>query len=63
MKMYVSGKWIESNQTISVVNPYDGQIVDTVPKGNTEDVDKCITSAVRGSVVMASLTGYRKFEI
>ena len=46
MKMYVSGKWVESNGTINVVNPYDGQIIDTVPKGNSEDVDKSIASAV-----------------
>ena len=63
MKMYVSGKWVESNGTINVVNPYDGQIIDTVPKGNSEDVDKSITSAVRGSEVMAALPGYRRFEI
>ena len=63
MKMYVSGKWVESNGTINVVNPYDGQIIDTVPKGNSEDVDKSITSAVRGSEVMAALSGYRRFEI
>ena len=63
MKMYVSGKWVESDGTINVVNPYDGQIIDTVPKGNSEDVDKSITSAVRGSEVMAALSGYRRFEI
>ena len=63
MKMYVSGKWIESNETINVFNPYDGQIVDTVPKGNSEDVYKAIASAVRGFADMSALPGYRRFEI
>ena len=62
MKMYVSGKWIESTETINVVNPYDSQIIDTVPKGNFHDVDKAIASAVRGSEVMAALPAYRRFE-
>ena len=31
MRMYVGGEWIDKDRTMSVVNPYDGSVIDTVP--------------------------------
>lgn len=39
MKMFVAGEWKETSETIDVVNPYDGSVIDTVPKGTAGDVD------------------------
>ena len=33
MKMYIAGEWVDKAETMDVVNPYDGSVVDTVPKG------------------------------
>ena len=63
MRMYIGGQWVDRDDKISVVNPYDSQIVDTVPRGTAADVDAAIASAVRGAEAMRKLTGYDRFLI
>jgi acyl-CoA reductase-like NAD-dependent aldehyde dehydrogenase len=63
MKMYVGGEWIDKRQTIPVVNPYDGSVVDTIPKADADDVQRALATAVRGAAVMRRLTGYERFQI
>ena len=53
MKMYVGGKWIDKDDKIDVLNPYDGSVIDTVPRGDTSDVEAAIASAERGAAAMA----------
>ena len=42
MKMLIIGKWegSECGKSFEIYNPLNGEIIDTVPKGNTEDVKK-----------------------
>ena len=61
MRMYIGGEWVNGAGTIEVVNPYDGSVIDTVPRGGLEDLDAAISSAVRGAKVMAGLSGYERF--
>lgn len=63
MKMYIGGNWIEKDNKIPVINPYDGSTVDTVPRGTTEDLEIAFSSATRGAKVMAKTSGYTRFEI
>ena len=63
MRMYVGGEWIDKDKTMSVVNPYDRSVIDTVPAADVEDVDSAIASAVRGAHAMAELPGYERFLI
>ncbi len=63
MKMYVGGKWIDKDDKIDVINPFDGSVVDTVPRGDASDVDAAIASAERGAAAMAALTGYERYTI
>ena len=39
MKMIIGGKWVDKQEKIDVTNPYDGKVINTVPKGTAEDVD------------------------
>ncbi len=50
MKMLIGGKFIDSSDgaKMDVVNPATGKIVDTVPAGTLEDLDKAISLAVEG---------------
>lgn len=50
MKMLLNGNWVDAKnkQTMDVVNPYDGTLLDTVPSADKEDVDLAIESAVQG---------------
>ncbi len=63
MKMYVAGQWTNGRDSIDVLNPYDGSVVDTVPRGSADDVDRALASAERGAKVMAALTGFERYEI
>ena len=57
MKMYLAGEWVDRDQKINVLNPFNGQVFDTVPSAGIEDVVDAIASAVRGAKVMASMSG------
>ena len=63
MKMYLAGEWVDRDEKIDVVNPFNGQVFDTVPRGSVEDVQTAIASAERGAKAMASMSGYRRYEI
>ena len=63
MKMYLAGEWVDRDEKIDVVNPFNGQVFDTVPKGSVEDVQTAIASADRGAKVMAAMSGYQRYEI
>ena len=63
MKMYIGGRWIEKAQRIDVINPFDGSVIDTVPKGDLEDIDAAMESATRGAKVMAAMPGYDRYLI
>ena len=63
MKMYIAGAWTDGQSTMDVRNPFDGSVVDTVPRGTAEDVDRALESAARGARIMAQLTGYERYEI
>ena len=63
MKMHVGTDWIDKPEIINVINPYDGSVVDTVPKSDLKDVETAIATAVRGSKIMAQLTGYERYRL
>lgn len=50
MKMLIGGKFVDSSDgaKMDVVNPATGKVVDTVPAGTLEDLDKAISLAVEG---------------
>ena len=63
MKMYICGEWVDRDDKMSVINPFDQSVIDTVPRGTSADVDAAITSAVRGASVMAKLPAHRRYTI
>jgi glyceraldehyde-3-phosphate dehydrogenase (NADP+) len=63
MKMHVGTGWIEKPEVIKVINPYDGSVVDTVPKSDLKDVETAIATAQRGSKIMAQMTGYERYRL
>ena len=63
MRMYVGGEWVDRDEKMTVLNPYDGSVIDTVPSAGIEDVDLAVASAQRGAREMARLTAYDRFTI
>ncbi|MCH8223262.1 MAG: aldehyde dehydrogenase family protein [Chloroflexi bacterium] len=63
MKMYLGGEWVERDQTVSVLNPYDGTTIDTVPQAGVEDVALAVKSAERGFQAMKAITAFDRYTI
>src|ERR1041385_8841440 len=63
MKMCVGGKWVDTNEKIEVLHPYDNSVVDTVPRAPTGDVDAALAAAARGAKTMAKLTAWDRYRI
>ncbi len=63
MKFFFAGEWQDRDDRMDVVNPADGEVIDTVPIASDADVESALASSVRGADVMKSLTGYERFQI
>ena len=48
MKMFVAGRWVDTPSEIEVKNPFDGSVIDTVPKADAADVEAALAGAVQG---------------
>ena len=63
MKMFVAGQWVDKAARIEVRNPYDGTLIDTVPRADADDVERALAGAVEGAKIMRNLTGYDRSKI
>ena len=63
MKMIIGGEWVEKQETIDVINPFDCKVFDTVPRGTKEDVDKAITIAQKGYEINRNLPSHQRISI
>ncbi len=63
MKFYLAGTWQDRDQKIEVRNPFNNEVIDTVPNANSDDIEAALVAAVAGAKAMAALTGYEKYTI
>jgi len=63
MRMYYQGRWVEKITTIPVRNPFDGTLIDDVPKADVSDVEAALVGAVEGAKVMRRTSGYDRSEV
>ena len=63
MKMHIGGKWMDSDDRIDVVNPFDGTTIDTVPKATPQDVSNAIATAAKGAEVMRKMPAYERYQL
>lgn len=63
MKMHICGNWEDRDEKIEVLNPFDGSVVETVPKASADDVDRALATAVRGAEIMAAMPAYERYQI
>jgi glyceraldehyde-3-phosphate dehydrogenase (NADP+) len=63
MKMCIGGRWVEKSGKTEVRNPFDGSVVDTVPRADAGDVEAALAAAVRGAKVMAKLPALERSAI
>ncbi len=63
MKMIMGGKFVDRPETIDVLNPYDGSLVDTVPRGTAEDLKEAIGIAVKGYEISRRMPSHQRIAI
>ncbi|HLJ12766.1 MAG TPA: aldehyde dehydrogenase family protein [Planctomycetaceae bacterium] len=63
MRMFLCGEWQDRPEKIPVNNPFNGAVVDTVPKATAGDVDKALGTLVAGAALMRNMPGYDRSQI
>lgn len=63
MKMFLNGEWVERRASIAVANPFNGDIVDTVPDASAADITAAVASAVDGAKEMRALPAFDRARI
>ena len=63
MKMFVNSRWMDKDAKVEVLNPYDGSVVDTVPRADGADVQAALATAARGAEVMAAMPAHERYRI
>jgi glyceraldehyde-3-phosphate dehydrogenase (NADP+) len=63
MHMFVAGEWCSTPESIDVISPYDGSVVDRVPSATAHDVDRALTTLTAGAATMRTLSAYERGRI
>ena len=63
MKMIIGGKWVDKDEKINVTNPFDGKVIDTVPRGTKGDINNAITLAQKGYEINRDLPVHARITI
>ena len=65
MQMLIGGKHVDakSKRTFDNVNPFNGEIVCTVPSGNSEDFEEAARIAKAAQPVWAGTPFYKRADI
>lgn len=63
MKFFVAGQWQERAETVAVTSPFDGSLIDTVPRGTARDVDAALAVLVEGAALMRKTSAWDRCQI
>ena len=63
MRMYLGGEWVDGVESMDVTNPFDGSVVDVVPRAGVAEAERALASAARGAPVMAALAAHDRYRI
>jgi acyl-CoA reductase-like NAD-dependent aldehyde dehydrogenase len=63
MKMYLAGEWATGDGEREIVNPWLGDVVDTVPNATPAQIDRALEAAVQGAAEMAALSAWERSRI
>jgi glyceraldehyde-3-phosphate dehydrogenase (NADP+) len=61
--MLIGEKWIDKKEKIEIRNPYNNELVDTVPKSTKKDMKKAIDCSVIGSKISKNMPVHERIEI
>lgn len=61
--MLIGDRWVDKNEKIEVRNPYNDELVDTVPAGDAEDVRAALSAAEEGFRTNRGLPVHKRIDI
>jgi len=64
-QMYINGEWVnsQSGKTYDVVNPANGEVVDSAPAGDAADAQAAVDSAKAGFAAWAAIPADQRAEL
>jgi glyceraldehyde-3-phosphate dehydrogenase (NADP+) len=65
MQMLIDGQFVDalSGRTMQICNPATGEVIDTVPQADHNDVERALAVAIRGRETMRKLPAHRRSDI
>ncbi|MEZ5196654.1 MAG: aldehyde dehydrogenase family protein [Bacteroidales bacterium] len=63
MKIFIDGKWVDRNEKIAVLDPYDNSVIDYVPKGTKEDAQRAVIAAQKGFLYAKKMSVHQRAKI
>ena len=63
MDMLINGKLIDKSEKIEIRNPFNDKIIDTVPQGDREDVNKALIAANKAKKTLNYFSSHEVSEI
>ena len=62
-KMLINGKWLSGRETIDVTNPYNREVLGTIPKATKQDVNAAIESAQQAFEIISNMPAHQRSKI
>ncbi|MBF0382705.1 MAG: aldehyde dehydrogenase family protein [Magnetococcales bacterium] len=59
---YLAGKWVSTGKTLNVVNPYNGELVDSVAQCGTHEINIALDAAVASMKEAAKMEPYQRAD-
>src|SRR5687768_4538325 len=56
--IFLAGEWVESDDLVSVINPYDGSVVGVTFNASADQLDQATTAAVDAFAVTSAMPTY-----
>ncbi len=63
MRMIVGGRFVDKEEKIPVKNPYDGSVIDYIPRGDANDIRQAIEIAQKGAEISKNLPVHERVRI
>ncbi len=61
--IYLAGEWVESDDPLDVINPYNGEVIGTTFQASREQLETAITAAEAAFPVMRAMPTYDRANI
>lgn len=62
-KILINGEWLKGKRRLEVRNPYNQELLGTVPEATKEQIDQAISSALKAFKITKELSAYKRSQV